>query len=95
MIDGIENETLATVYNANRQGAPDGTLNDISGYACATSNPGKYVVRFPSPPENCDEDIANCELSFRLDTFLLFRPGCDVKGSNDRKLVTVGHHNFG
>ena len=49
-----------TVYNANTQGGPDGEVNDISGYACATSNVGKFVVRFPNPPEDCSEDIANC-----------------------------------
>ena len=35
-----------TVYNAGRKGSPDGELNDISGIAVTTDEPGELLVYF-------------------------------------------------
>ena len=45
-VSGIYNDTVLTVYNAQRLHAPDGLGDDIEGYAATTEDPAKLVVGF-------------------------------------------------
>jgi lipocalin len=53
---GIYNDTVLTVYNAQRVGGPTGAADDIEGYAFTTEDPGKLLVglgtsaNFPGAP---------------------------------------------
>ena len=43
----IANSKTINVYNYERVGSPDGPVQDISGYAVVTDEPGQLVVHFP------------------------------------------------
>ena len=59
LLDALINETAVTVYNAGRKGSPDGELNDISGIAVTTGEPGELLVYFEG-----STDAADCAYFF-------------------------------
>ena len=55
-----------TVYNAGRKSSPDGELNDISGIAVTTDEPGELLVYFEGSTDASD---CACFFSF-LSSFI-------------------------